>query len=73
MIPKILNLAAVLGVKGNEAGGEADFIEQDSTAGPNLAQSSNLPCAGILLEFTFKKEAKICTHVNHKNKPFGKR
>ena len=29
-IPEILNLSAVLGVKGNEAGGKADFIEQDS-------------------------------------------
>ena len=27
-----MNLSAVLGVKGNEVGGKADFIEQDSTA-----------------------------------------
>ena len=37
VIPEILNLSTVLGVKGNEAGEKADFIEQDSTAGPNLA------------------------------------
>ena len=37
VIPEILNLSAVLGVKENEAGGKADFIEQDSAAGQNLA------------------------------------
>lgn len=28
---------------------------------------------GILLVYTFKKEAKICAHVKRKNKPFRKR
>ena len=37
MESKILNLSAVLGVKENEAGGKADFIEQDFTAGANFA------------------------------------
>ena len=37
VIPEILNLSTVLGVKENEAGGKADFIEQDFTAGSNLA------------------------------------
>ena len=32
VIPEILNLSTVLGVKGNEAGEKADFIEQNDTA-----------------------------------------
>ena len=40
VIPEILNLSTVLGVKGNEAGEKADFIEQNDTAGQNFANCS---------------------------------
>ena len=42
---KNLSLSAVLGVKGNEAGGKADFIEQDSAAGANFASMLIFPYA----------------------------